>query len=249
MSLLANLNTDSNIADEKDSIGGSRVRESGLYPLNIALAYITKSEGGAMALNLSLKDDDGEVRQQLWMTSGTAKGGNNYYIDKKGDKQYLPGFNMANSLALLTLGKEISALDTEDKVINLYNFDTKGDVPTKVAMVVDLLGKDILVGLIKQTVDINKKDDATGEYKASGEVRDENEIDKLFRAEDRMTSAEIRAKAEVAEFADTWEAKWKGQTKNKAKGAAAGGTAGAPKPAGASTKPQQSLFAKPNPTA
>lgn len=251
MSLLANLNTDSTIADEKDSIGGSRVRESGLYPLNIALAYITKSEGGAMALNLSLKDDDGEVRQQLWMTSGTAKGGNNYYIDKKGDKQYLPGFNMANSLALLTLGKEISTLDTEDKVINLYNFETKGDVPTKVAMVVDLLGKDILVGLIKQTVDINKKDDATGEYKASGEVRDENEIDKLFRAEDRMTSSEIRAQATEAVFADTWEAKWKGQTKNKAKGAAAGGTAGAPKTGAAagSTKPQQSLFAKPNPTA
>lgn len=249
MSLLANLNTDSTIADEKDSIGGSRVRESGLYPLNIALAYITKSEGGAIALNLSLKDDDGEVRQQLWMTSGTAKGGNNYYIDKKGDKQYLPGFNMANSLALLTLGKEISALDTEDKVINLYNFETKGDVPTKVAMVVDLLGKDILVGLIKQTVDINKKDDATGEYKASGEVRDENEIDKLFRAEDRMTSSEIRAQATEAVFADTWEAKWKGQTKNKAKGAAAGGTAGAPKTAGASTKPQQSLFAKPTPSA
>lgn len=249
MSLLANLNTDSTIADEKDSIGGSRVRESGLYPLNIALAYITKSEGGAMALNLSLKDDDGEVRQQLWMTSGTAKGGNNYYIDKKGDKQYLPGFNMANSLALLTLGKEISALDTEDKVINLYNFETRGDVPTKVAMVVDLLGKDILVGLIKQTVDINKKDDATGEYKASGEVRDENEIDKLFRAEDRMTSSEIRAQATEAVFADTWEAKWKGQTKNKSKGAAAGGTAGAPKTAGASTKPQQSLFTKPTPSA
>jgi hypothetical protein len=260
MSLLSGLSTDSNIADEKDSVGGgSRTRESGLYPLTINLAYITKSTNGAMALNLLLADDDGEVRQQLWVTN---RNGQNFYTDKKGDKQYLPGFNMANSLALLTVGKEIAALDTEDKVINLYNFDTKGDVPTKVDMIVDLLGKEVLVGLIKQTVDKTQKNpnfdqskpehkDTNPSYVPTGETRDENEIDKFFRAEDRMTSSEIKARATEAVFADTWDKKWTGVTRNRAKGAPAGtGTAGAPQVGGAaSTKPQQSLFAKPNPSA
>jgi hypothetical protein len=242
MSLLANLNTDSNIADEKDSVGGSRVRESGLYPMTISLAYLTKSAGGALALNLLLKDDDGDVRQQLWITN---KKGENFYTDKKNEKQYLPGFNMANSLCLLTLGKEISALDTEDKVINLYNYETKSDVPTKVDMIVDLLNQDILVGLLKQTVDKTQKNESTGEYVPTGETREENEVDKFFRAADRMTSSEIRAQAETAVFADTWAAKWTGNVRNKAKGAT--GTAGAPKVPGAAaaTKPQQSLFAKP----
>lgn len=260
MSLLSGLNTSKDIADEKDSVGGSRIRESGLYPLNISLAYLTKSTGGALALNLVLKDEDGDVRQQVWITN---RNGGNTYKDKKGDDQYLPGFNMANSLCLLTLGKEISTLDTEDKVINLYNFETKGDVPTKVDMIVDLLGKDILVGLLKQTVDKNianpafdqskpEHKDTNPKYIPSGETREENEVDKFFRAEDRMTSSEIRAQATEAVFADTWEKKWTGVTRNKAKGASgAAGTAGAPKsgaPA-ANAKPQQSLFAKPTPSA
>lgn len=243
MSLLSNLATDDSIENEKDSLGsGSRVRESGLYPMTIDLAYVTKSKSEALALNLVLKDGAGEIKQQLWMTSGKEKGCKNYY-EKDGEKFYLPGFLQANALCLLTVGKEISVLDTEDKVISLYNFDAKSEVPTKVPMLTELLGKEILVGLIKQTVDKNVKD-ATGNYVPSGETRDENEVDKMFRASDRKTTAEIRAGSE-AEFADKWAEKWAGKTKDKStKGAA--GTAGAPAKAGgqpgSGNKPTQSLF-------
>jgi hypothetical protein len=245
MSLLASLSTDASIADEKDSVGSAGALDSGLYKAKVALAYITKSTGGAMGLVLNLKTDaNREIRQTLWMTSGTAKGGKNYYEDKNNDKQYLPGFLHANSLSLLTVGKEISALDTETKVVNVYSTEAKSEVPTKVEMLMDLIGQEVIVGLIKQTVDKTKKNDA-GIYEATGETRDENEIDKLFRAKDRMTTAEIRAQAETASFIDTWDAKFTGTVKNKAKGAA--GTAGAPKAAGAAPaaakKPTTSLFA------
>lgn len=246
MSLLASLATDSSITEERDSVGSGGPLESGLYKAQVALAYITKSAGGAMGLVLNLKTETGkEIRQTLWMTSGTAKGCKNYYETKDGEKQYLPGFNHANSLALLTCGKEISAMDTETKVVNVYSPEAKSEVPTKVEMLMDLIGKEIIVGLIKQTVDKTKKNDSTGVYEATGETRDENEIDKLFRAKDRMTTAEIRAQAETAGFIDTWDAKFSGTVKNKAKGAS--GTAGAPKAAGAAApaaakKPTTSLF-------
>lgn len=246
MSLLASLATDSSIAEEKDSVGSGGPLESGIYKTSVALAYITKSAGGAMGLVLNLKTDAGkEIRQTLWMTSGTAKGCKNYY-EKDGQKSYLPGFNHANSLALLTVGKEISQLETETKVVNVYSAEAKSEVPTKVEMLMDLLNQEIIVGLIKQTVDKTKKNEATGIYEATGETRDENEIDKLFRAKDRMTTAEIRAQAETATFIDTWDAKFSGTVKNKAKGAS--GTAGAPKAGGAAAtpaakKPTTSLFA------
>jgi len=245
MSLLASLSTDASIADEKDSVGSTGALDSGLYKAKVALAYITKSAGGAMGLVLNLKTDaNREIRQTLWMTSGTAKGAKNYYEDKNGDKQYLPGFLHANSLSLLTVGKEIAALDTETKVVNVYSAEAKSEVPTKVEMLMDLIGQEVIVGLIKQTVDKTKKNDA-GMYEPTGETRDENEIDKLFRAKDRMTTAEIRAQADTASFIDTWEAKFTGIVKNKAKGVA--GTAGAPKvagaPAAAAKKPTTSLFA------
>ena len=247
MSLLANLSTDDTIANEKDSIGGNGPLDSGLYNCVVSMAHINKSQGGAIGLVLTLKTTDNrEVRQTLWMTSGTAKGCKNYYEDKQGAKQYLPGFVHANALALLTTGKEISQLDTETKVINLYSPEAKAEVPTKVEVVMDLLGKEIIAGLIKQTVDKTKKNEATGAYEATGETREENEIDKFFRASDRMTTAEIRAQAAEAVFATTWEQKWAGKVRDRAKGAAAG-LPGVPKLGGApaaaaSKKPTTSLF-------
>ena len=244
MSLLANLSTDSSIADERDSIGSGGPVDSGLYTCTVAMAHIIKSQGGAMGLVLTLKTEaDKEIRQTLWMTSGTAKGGTNYYTDKNGAKQYLPGFVQANALCLLTVGKEISAMDTETKVINLYSPEARAEVPTKAEVLMDLLNQEITVGIIKQTVDKTVKNDA-GVYVATGETRDENEIDKFFRTKDRMTTAEIRAQTTEAVFIDQWDKKWTGKTKDRAKGAAAG-LAGVPKLGGAPSaakKPTTSLF-------
>ena len=244
MSLLSALASDSSIATEKDSVGGGNsVLESGLYPCTVNMAYLNKAASGALGLVLNLKSTDGrEVRQTLWMTSGAAKGGNNYYINKDGEKQFLPGFNHANGLCLLTVGKEVSQMDTETKVVKIYSPEAKSEVPTKVEVLTDLLGKEVLMGLLKQTVDKTKKNDA-GFYMPTGETRDENEIDKLFRAADRMTTAEIRAQATEASFAQTWETKFTGVTRNKAKGAAAGGAvAGMPQMPTGTKKPATSLF-------
>ena len=247
MSLLANLTTDDTIANERDSVGGGGLFDSGVYLFSIEYAFITKSDGGAMALNLHLKTAEGrKLRSQQWMTSGTAKGCKNFYVDRDGKKQYLPGFNMANAIALLTVGKEISALETEQKVINLYNAEAKAEVPTKVDMITELLGKELLAGVIKQAVDKTQKNDA-GEYVPTGESREENEIDKIFRASDSKTTAEIRAQADEATFINTWKEKWTGKLRDRtSKDTGNKGTAGAPKSAGSATgtkKPTTSLFA------
>ena len=241
---LKNLTSDQTIADEKDSVGGGGVLASGLYPAKITLAYVTVSQGGATGLVLQAKTSEGrDIKSTQWMTSGTAKGGKNFY-EKDGVKNYLPGFLLSQSLSLLTTGKEISDLDTETKVVKIYSFEAKAEVPTKVEMVMEMVGKEVLIGLIKQTVDKNVKD-GNGVYVPSGETREENEVDKFFRASDRKTTAEIRAKVDEAVFVDTWADKHTDTVRNKAKGAT--GQAGAPKAAGASPaaskKPTASLFA------
>ena len=252
MSLLANLATDSTIADEKDSIGGSGPLDSGLYNCTVSMAHINKASSGALGLVLTLKTSDNkEVRQTLWMTSGTAKGSKNYYEDKNGEKHYLPGFIAANALSLLTVGKEISELDTEKKVVKVYSADAKAEVPTQVDMLTDLIGQEIITAVIKQVVDKTRKNEATKQYEPTGETKEENEIDKFFRARDKMTVAEIKAQAEAPIFYGAWDDKWTGKVKVRAKGAAGNtGTAGAPKgasPFGApraptTGKPTSSLF-------
>lgn len=237
--MLSGLTQDSDIQEDGDFLGGYKALESGIYRMNVDLAYVTISKGGATGLNLVFKSGNDELKTTLWMTSGKAKGGKNFYVDRNGNKKFLPGFNQANALSLLTVGQPINKLQDEEKVINLYDYDAKKEIPTKVAMVTELLGQEVLLGVIKQIVDKNEKQD-DGSYKPSGETRVENEVDKIFRASDRMTVTEIKAQVEDATFIDKWADKWTGVERDKSKGKTSDGTtAGAPDTA---AKPQKSLF-------
>lgn len=251
MNMLASLTTSADIAEEKDTLGGGRqLFDSGIYKFTVALAYVKAADSGALGLHLQFKTEDGrELRQSVYLTSGKEKGLKNYY-EKEGQKHYLPGFNIGNSLALLTTGKEISQLETEDKVFNLYDFNAKAEVPTKVAALTDIMGKEIYGAVLLQKVDKNVKDNS-GKYVPSGETREENEIDKFFCAVeefDKLTSAEIKAKraGQTIEkpFYDAWSEKNAGQVRDKStKGGGTAGAPGAAKPAAAaSAKPSTSLF-------
>lgn len=235
MTILAALQTDSSVEQEKDVLGGSYLVDSGLNDCDIVLAYLNTSKSGAMALNVELKTESGvTVRDQFWMTSSTANGGKNFY-EKDGKKHYLPGFTMANHLALLTVGEEIGNIQVEEKTIKLRDFTTKKDVPTAVQMFTPLLGKKITAGILK-VIDDKRAKNAAGEYQPTGETRQLNEIDKFFRHRDGLTVAEILAETTEAQFKGQWAEKWTGKEVNRAKGmtaAQAGISSGMPDSAGA----------------
>ncbi len=244
MSLLNAVKTDDSIANETDFAGGSGLLETALYPMDVSMAWLEKKPSGALFMNLTLKSDDGrEYKEGLCLASGDAKGNKNYYETQNGDRKYLPGFNHANSLALLACKKELSELATDEKVIGIYNFDAGKEVMTKVEVVTDLIGQRIIAGIQKQIVDKQAKGD-DGKYHNTGETRETNEIDKFFRESDKMTTAEIRAQAVEPVFYHTWDKKNTCQTRNKASAAndANGGTAGVPAKAAGTAKPQTSLF-------
>lgn len=240
---LPNLKTKENITLDRDYVGGSRILPTAIYDLTIKVAYLSQSKGGAWAINIIAETPEKQtVNQQFWMTSGTEKGCLNVYKDKEGNEQYLPGFVSANSLALLTLGKEIGDLDVEEKVINLYNFEQKKEVPTKVQMYVDLVGTEVKAAVEEQLVDKNVKNDA-GKYVPSGETRSVNEIDKFYRMRDSMTVTEIQAQAEEAAYYIIWSEKNKGQIRDKST-KSPGVTSGAPAAAAKSGASEvKSLFA------
>jgi len=246
MSLLANVSVDDNVQNETDSVGSGGVWESDLYPVTIDMAYLEKKQSGAVFLNVVLKDDNGrENREGLCILSGDKKGNKNYYENKQGERHYLPGFNVARSLALLTTGKELDKLATDVKTIKVYNFEAKKDMPTDVEVVEDLLGQRVVAGVLKKIVDKNQKGD-DGQYHPTGETREINEIDKIFRERDMMTVNEILAQETEAAFHNTWKDKFAGKTINRASAAndANGASQGAPKAAagGGVAKPKTSLF-------
>ena len=234
-----NLGTDG-LEQARDSLGGGGAIDTDSYTGTIKLAYAGASSGGARFLAVHIDLDGREYRETLYVTN---KQGQNFY-EKGGKKIPLPGFTVANDLALLATGYPLSGQTIEEKIASLYNFEERKEIPTKVQAVTSLMGKEITVGVLKSIVDKTKKNEQTGAYDPTGETREENNIDKVFHAETKKTVSEFTGGVESAEFHDKWVEKNKGQVRNKATGAtgktglpgqaAAAPAAGGGKPAGKS---------------
>ena len=99
-------------------------------------------------------------------------------------------------------------------------------------------------------MDKRQKNESTGEYKPTGETRDENVIEKVFHDPTKMTVVEARQGATEPVFYEKWLSKNKGQVRNKAKGAdgkdAQSGRpgGGAPQSGNGGQKKTSSLFGK-----
>lgn len=219
-----------------DVLGGSRIRDTNVYAGTVTLAYAGQSQGGARSLTFHIKfDDGGDYRETVYITN---RQGQPYY-EKDGKKSPLPGFTTANDLALLTTGQDLTAQPSEEKVVKLYDFDAKAEVPTKVQALTDIMGKRIKAGIVRNTVDKTAKNGA-GEYVPTGETRDENQVDKFFHDESGKTVSEFINKSEP-EFLTKWVEAKQGKVFNKAKGADAG-KSGAPGQSSAPAGKGKSLF-------
>lgn len=211
MSLLSNLKTDSSIQEDKDVLGGGyKAFDSDIYDGVIRYAYLQKANSSnALSLNLCVDIDGKEYKETMWISN---RNGDNYY-EKDGNKNYLPSFTIANHIALFTCQKELSNLDTEEKVISIYNWEQRKEVPTAVPCITDLHGKKVSLAIMKEIVNKQTKD-ASGNYVPTDETKEQNNIVKVFHPENHKTVVECKAKAEQPEFYEKWLEKNKGQIKD-----------------------------------
>lgn len=213
---------------EKDVIAGSGYGplESGAYEAVIDMCYLDVSKNGAYCLNFVFKTKDGATHKEtIYFTN---RSGETFYKDKNGNEQNLPGFNTVTSICLLTVGQELNVVgqDAEEKMVNIWNYDLKKEVPTKKKVLMPLLGQEVTLGIQKCIED---------KYNKPGETVEKAQIDKVFRAADHLTTAEIRKGQSEAEFYTRWVEDNTGKTRNKAK--LAGQTPAATPSAGASASP------------
>lgn len=243
MNMLSSLTTSDDITEDKDVLGGGfQPLESGLYPVTIKQAYVGEAQSGAVNVTFHFEtEDEKEIKQTIYVTSGNAKGKKNYYVNAKGEKNYLPGFNVVNAISLLTSGKELGQLEPETKVVNLYNHEVSKEVPTSVPMLTELMDKEIILGMLKLVKNKMVKSDSG--YVPTAETREENELAKVFRKRDGMTVAEIKAEATEALFMDKWAEKNTGKVVDKTDPSAVARTGAPPVGASQSPAPTKSLFA------
>ncbi len=244
MSLFGGL-TSTGLEETQDRVGGFAPKESGIYTGKIKAMYAGESSGGAKSVSIIVDIDGSEYKETCYITN---KKGENFFLNKQDTKKKvpLPGFTIIDDICLATTGKALAEQDTEEKVVQVYDADAGKALPKAVPMLIDCLGQEISLGIIKQMVNKNVKQG--NDYVPTAEVREENFTDKVFHTETKMTIVEARQGAEEAKFWGTWEERNKGVTRDKRtiKDGQGGAQAGAPKAAGAQTaaSPSKSLFGK-----
>ena len=213
---------------EKDTLGGgSFVWNTGVYDVIVDGAYIDVSKGGAYSINLALKDvETGKVLNITeYVTNGAEKGCLNYFVNKKGEKQYLPGYEKMRTLSLILTGETLDKQELEDKLVEVYDPELGKRAPRKKQVIMSWLGKRFKAGIIKGIEPKYNKPDETREF---------NELAKIFDEEGR-TITEKEAGTEP-EFINKWKEKYNSEfIKDKTKGKSNTST-------GSKDKPKKSLF-------
>lgn len=207
---LSGLEESKNVAADTDVLGGNNgIVNTGLFDFTIDMAYFDTAKSGAKSINFVFKNIEGTMlRNTVYMTSGTAKGTKTTYMDKSGVERNLPGFSLVNDICLLSTGKPLFEQDTDNKVLKLYDFESRKETPQTKEVVMSLLAQEITLGVKKVIEDLKVKD-AKGKYVIGpeGYTRTINDISKAFRTSDHMTAPEVREEAKQALFYDLWKEK------------------------------------------
>jgi len=209
--MLENLKLDDSVENQDEDFvpGGDFTLPTAIYPMNVDMAFLGESAGGALSVTVHLKEVGGKRthRETFYVTSRKQADGTrrNTYTDKKSGKQRpLPGMQTVNALAQVAGGKKLHELTPEEKVIKLYNFEEKKELPTKVQALTELMGAPILVAIVKKRE--NKRKNVDGKWIDTPEERIFNEATKFMHPDGRTVAETVAGETEPK-----WRTAWEGK--------------------------------------
>lgn len=226
--------------EEERDVAGFSPLPTGVYKGVVQLVYIDQSAGGALNANFLVKVDNRVVTQTIYFSNKEGKF--TYKSKTDGKEQPLPGYSQVDSILQTITGKGISNQEVEEKVINIYDYTARKEVPVKRKVFVDTINKPVAVGIQHISEERTTKD--SNYTVGDGTYRDFNEFNKWFDPETGLTNAEAKASATEPKFLATWKASNPADkviVRAAAQSNASQGTAGVPTGA-AAAKPAKSLF-------
>lgn len=237
MSIFAKLKRSDAVEQVQDTLGGFSRLESDIYDLIITMAYAVEAKSGSIGVAFQFGGPNKlEYRENIYVTSGTEKGGTHTYTNSRGETHYLPNFITVNDIAMVTTGKELFELKTEQKDIPAWDPEEKKETIQKKDVFVELLGQPVSLGILKALED---------KYQEETSSVENNMIDKVFKTGEMVTVVEGEAGLEEGVFYQRWLGKNKGVTQDRRKQSKdSTGNAGAPKANAATQGTTKSLFNK-----
>lgn len=236
MGLFDNVKRATNAQEVQDRVGGGfQPIKSGVYKAAIKQMYAKPSKSGAIGVTIEyeIRPQQGNPRKFTETYYVTNKNGENFYIDKDGQQQYLPGFSHVNDMCLGLTGKTMFELNDEGKLelknIKVYNFTTKKDEIEQLPTFVPLLDKELALAILERHE--NKTKQVNGAYVPVNEKRIVNVVEKVLLLKDGVPFTHLEVKAGVNEpkFVTEWLEAWKDKVDDRYEEVAGGAsTAAAP---------------------
>lgn len=232
MGVFSNLSNEG-LEETQDRLGGFAALETDAYKGKVKVAYAIKSTGGAQGVELTIEMENGrDYRETCYVTN---KKGENFFLNKNDQtkKVPLPGFTVIDDLCIVTTEKPLKDQDTEEKIVMVYDYEQRKDVQKSVPVLVDLIGKEVSLGIVKTVEDKTKKNESSGNYESTGETREINTIEKIFHEPTKLTVPEVRIAtaagvAPEAAFYPAWVERNKGKTRDKSSKGGQNGSSGRP---------------------
>lgn len=211
MGIFSNLNATDVDKGEDRLGGGGFILETDVYRGTIKMAYAITADSGARGVVLITDFGGKEYRETFYITN---KKEETFWTNDQGKKMALPGFTVIDDLAMVTTEKSILKQDSENKIVKVYNYETKKDENTSVPVLVDLIGKPCLMAIYKNLENKSQKD-SNGKYVDIADTRDTNSVEKVFHEPTGLTLNEATSGATEAVFIHSWTEKHKGKVKDK----------------------------------
>jgi hypothetical protein len=219
MSLFSNLERKQSVEKPVDSLGGFQTLKSNVYDAVIAMAYVSKSAGGSQFIEFEFKLPEGKTHKEtVYVTSGDSKG-NKYTYERNGKEFYLPGYILADEICAVATEQLLSQQDSDVRLVEVYDFDTKGKVQKEFPILIDLIGKKLQIAIME--VKENKKEKVGNKWENTSEVKTSNQIDKAFNTEG-LTTIELMDGETMPIHKEKWSDKNKGNVKDNYKEVAGG---------------------------
>lgn len=235
MGMFAKMKTEGLEKTEDRVGGGFAAIATDVYDAKIGMLYITEAASGAKAANLIATINGQEYKEIFYFTT---RNGDIHYVDKQDAKKKhpLPGFTTLNDICLLVTGEALDAQDehVEEKMVNIYNYDARKEVPTAVPVITSLTGGDIKLAITRIKEFKQKKDEDSGVYEDTLETRTINELSQVMHSDTGRTVNEYLHEVDPGEFMPAWLKAHQGKDRDKTLGKTGGaGTSGSGRPGAA----------------
>ena len=215
MSIFGTGAASTNVEAETDY--SKRTLDSGVYSGSLGIVFAGQAASGARNVTIHVNLDNGKKLTETVYISN--KDGQNTY-EKEGKHYFLPGFQLINNLAIMTTGKGLFDLAdaVETRSVKLYDYEAKAEVLTDVPAIVPMIGQRVLLAVLEEEKEKQKKNDATGKYEGTGEYSLINTIVKCFDPETTQSAVEKADGAEATAM-EAWLKVNKGKVKEAKKAA------------------------------